>query len=357
MVVKQLVLPAPEWEALVTKSPEVAKPGFEVDLISDPVELQQKSNAQREAMALKIYSQLGLDKAVKYVDYNIATRDEQRIPLRAYRPVGSSDGKPSPALVYFHGGGMLIGSLDGEVALASLLANALGTTVLHVCYRHTPQYKHPTQHEDSWDGLEWILAHAEQLHIDPAQVSVGGVSAGATLAASITLAETRMAIKENRPQRIRGQVLVVPWLVMSNEYPFELVTSREKSSRVQTSLNATLPEQRLALFTKLYDALDPKDSLHNFLFTDPKLLSNLPKTAIIVHGGDILRDEGLFYAQKLEELGVPTKVHIFKALPHAFRIFPGLPQNKRCDELFAESVLWTLGKSESGTSPGQWVDE
>ncbi|KAJ4185637.1 hypothetical protein NW767_012846 [Fusarium falciforme] len=160
--------PAPEREALVTKSPEVAKSAFEVDLISDPVELQQKSNAQRGAVALKIYSQLGLDKAVKYVDYNIATRDKQHILLRAYRSVGSSDGKPSPALVRFHGGGMLIGSLDEEVALASLLANALGTTVLHECYRYTPQYKHLTQHEDSWDGLEWILAHAEQLHINPA---------------------------------------------------------------------------------------------------------------------------------------------------------------------------------------------
>ncbi|WYZ44672.1 hypothetical protein EsH8_VII_001108 [Colletotrichum jinshuiense] len=296
--------PVPEWLELLEKNPQAAKHGYDVKLFpDDPIKLRDESNKQRDAMSTKMFHFLGLDKVVRYTDHLIPTRDGQIIYLRAYRPINLPLEEVTPALLYYHGGGMLIGSLDSELPLASLLTHSLNMTVLHVCYRHTPEYKHPTQHNDSWDGFEWILAHGKELGIDPTQISLGGVSAGATLAASVTLAETCLALKENRPQRINGQVLIAPWLVTHDQFPFDLLQNRERSSIVQNALEPTLPKVRLDLFTGLYAATDPKDSFNNFLFANDEVLAALPRTAIVVHGKDILRDEGLLYAQILERLG------------------------------------------------------
>ncbi|KAH6949704.1 Alpha/Beta hydrolase protein [Ilyonectria sp. MPI-CAGE-AT-0026] len=346
---------APEWSLLLEQNPGAPEIGF--DLGSDPIQLRSQANAQRETMSLSLYNKMGLDKAVRYTDHVVSTHDGQTISLRAYRPATLPENQAAPALVYYHGGGMLIGSLDGELLLTALLSKILGLPVIHVCYRHTPEHKHPSQHNDAWSGLEWVLTHGKELGIDPSQVSVGGASAGATLAASVTLAETQLAHKESRAQRIKGQVLVIPWLVTHEQFPFELIAGREKCSRVQNADQATLPSSRLDLFTQLYAAADPNDQYNNFLFAEDHILGALPKTAIIVHGKDVLRDEGLLYAQRLEGLGVPTKVHVFQGLPHAFRLFNDLPQSKRWDALFAESVLWTLDKNNSGTLKDQWVIE
>jgi acetyl esterase/lipase len=290
---------APELVALLDRSPELATLGFEVE---NPLEMRKNTNAQREALALKMTKVLGLDKVVQYSDHTVPTSDGQSITLREYRPVRASEKEKIPALVYYHGGGMLFGSINSEIATCSRLADAVGMTVMHVCYRHTPEFKHPTQHNDAWEGFEWVLAHAAELNIDTNHISVGGASAGGTLAASVTLAEVTLAKKTGRKLRLQGQILAIPVLIWHKEYPWELLVSREKCSKVQNSQMPTLPLQKMDLFADLYGATDPKDPLHNFLFAAPDVLAAMPKTVIIAHGSDILRDEDLLYAKTLEKL-------------------------------------------------------
>ena len=102
------------------------------------------------------------------------------IRARSYRPV---DGDGLGLVVYFHGGGWLLGSHESHDTICRSLANASGAVVLNVDYRKAPEHKFPTAVDDAWAALEWGVAHAAELHADPARVAVAGDSAGGNLAA------------------------------------------------------------------------------------------------------------------------------------------------------------------------------
>ncbi len=101
--------------------------------------------------------------------------------MRSYRPADIDAKAVLPAYVFFHGGGMLLGSIGTEDYTCALVSSRAKYEVLSVCYRHTPEFTFPTAIDDAWDAFEWIVANAEALAIDPAQLVVGGVSAGGCL--------------------------------------------------------------------------------------------------------------------------------------------------------------------------------
>lgn len=128
-------------------------------------------------------------------DLQVPTRDGVTIRARLYQPVEPSWAEPAPALVYYHGGGFTVGSVDTHDALCRMFARDGGCTVLSVDYRLAPEYKFPTAVDDAFDALTWLHAHAAEYGIDAERLAVGGDSAGGTLATVCALLARDAGIK------------------------------------------------------------------------------------------------------------------------------------------------------------------
>src|SRR3569623_3040390 len=107
------------------------------------------------------------------------------IPLRAYRGYGTLSGESLPELVYYHGGGWVVGDLDSHDWTCRMIANAADCAVVSVDYRLAPEHPFPAAYDDSLAAAKWIAANASLLRIDPARISVGGDSAGGYHAAAV----------------------------------------------------------------------------------------------------------------------------------------------------------------------------
>src|SRR5881296_3137517 len=127
------------------------------------------------------------------------------IPLRLYRPAGVADSRRLAVLVFFHGGGWVIGDLETHDVLCRQLTAASGASVISVDYRLAPEHKFPAAADDAWAATRWIVAHAAELGLDASRLAVGGDSAGGNLAAVVAL----MARDAGGPA-IRQQVLLYP---------------------------------------------------------------------------------------------------------------------------------------------------
>jgi acetyl esterase len=115
-------------------------------------------------------------------ELTIPTRDQATIRTRLYHPVEPNWATPTPALVYFHGGGFVVGSIDTHDALCRRLAADSGCAVASVEYRLAPEHKFPTAVHDAFDTLTWLHTQAASLGLDSMRLAVGGDSAGGTLA-------------------------------------------------------------------------------------------------------------------------------------------------------------------------------
>ena len=107
--------------------------------------------------------------------------------VREYRPMGVSAKQVLPALVYYHGGGWVIGNIDTHDVLCRQLCDASGCAVFSVDYRLAPEHPFPAAYDDALHAFHWVVDNAASLHIDPARVAVGGDSAGGNLAAAVCL--------------------------------------------------------------------------------------------------------------------------------------------------------------------------
>src|SRR5437763_11383376 len=136
---------------------------------------------------------------------DVLTEGEQAIPLRVYRPPGVSDSRRLPVLVYFHGGGWVIGDLETHDVLCRQLTAEAGVEVIAVDYRLAPEHKFPAAVDDAWAATKWVVANAGRLGVDPKRIAVGGDSAGGNLAAVVAL----LAREEGTPA-ITLQVLLYP---------------------------------------------------------------------------------------------------------------------------------------------------
>ncbi|KAB5530551.1 putative lipase/esterase [Coniochaeta sp. 2T2.1] len=346
-----------EW-----KSYSAAHPKFKIDddgkdNKGDAADLQRDVNAGRDAGSRALFARDGLGSKVTVEDHQIPTRDGSRITARVYRPANHDRVLSVPTYIFYHGGGFLFGTLDSEDYACSNLAVNLGFAVVHVCYRHTPEFEFPSQHHDAWDGFEWVLSNAERIGVDSGNIVVGGISAGGCLAAAVVLHEVKLAKQGGREVRIKGQLLAIPWLIHRDAYPWHLFTDRRKSSLVQCADAPILPKERYDLFTDLLNVSDAKDRLMNTALAEDEELTGMPRTAFIVNGWDMLRDDGFIYANKLERQHVPTKKHVFAGLPHAFRRWPDLPSSKRWDEVTLNSIRWCLDDDADGDTVGSWSIE
>lgn len=182
--------------------------------------------------------------------------------------------------------------------------------MINVCYRHTPQYPYPVQHNDAFDSIDWAVTNIERYGGDPENFIVGGVSAGANLAGAIVLRENikakgqDAADKKRKAVVIKGQLLIIPWLIVREEkFPYELMVAPEKSSRIQCADALVIPRPVVDLFVQSL-RLNNNHNISTHKYLDVGLASDeevkgMPKTAFLIAGADPLRDDGLLYARKL----------------------------------------------------------
>jgi acetyl esterase len=230
-------------------------------------------------------------------------RPGQPLRLRLYRPEGAPAGERLPALVWAHGGGWVLGSLDSHEALCCELANAAGAAVVAVDYRLAPEHPFPAAVEDMVDALRWVRAEAERLAIDPARLAVGGDSAGANLAAAASIILREAA----DPQPVM-QVLIYPTLDQAGEF--------ESQRRLGEGYGLTTAA--LCWFREHYlgDAALALDWRASPLRAPD--LGRLPPAYIVTAGFDPLRDEGEAYAARLREAAVPVTYECFEGMIHGF---------------------------------------
>jgi acetyl esterase len=222
------------------------------------------------------------------------------ITVRMYSPGGAG---PHPALVFYHGGGWVIGDLDTHDGLCRSLTNAAGCIVASVDYRLAPESKYPVAAEDSYAALGWIAANAARLGVDPRRVAVGGDSAGGNLSAAVAL------MARDR----KGPALVCQALI----YP---VTNHdlETPSYHENATGYVLTREAMRWFWRHYLVREEqsKEPLASPLLAPS--LAGLPPALVITAECDPLRDEGEAYAARLRDAGVPVTLTRYDGMFHGF---------------------------------------
>jgi acetyl esterase/lipase len=222
------------------------------------------------------------------------------VPIRLYVPTDRRS--PCPGLLYCHGGGFVVGSLDSDHERCVRLATEAGVVVVSPDYRLAPEHRYPAGLDDCTAALAWLHANAADLGVDPARLAVGGTSAGGALAAGVAL----RAYDEGGPA------------------PALLLLACPVGAR--SLKGASIHEfwdchgWNGAATTLMWQHYLPSDGspARYAAPAEAEGLRNLPPTEIVVADLDSLRDEGLGFARQIAEHGVEVTVHHFFGVPHGF---------------------------------------
>jgi acetyl esterase len=226
------------------------------------------------------------------------------ISIRIYRPKEPLEG----ALVYFHGGGWVVGSLEGADGTCRALANRSRCVVISIGYRLAPETKFPGAVDDAYAATRWVSEHAAELRIDPARIAVGGSSAGGNLAAAVAL-----VARDRGGPKIAFQLMTVPVTELSSK----------AGSHREFAAGYGLSAADMTWFGTHYvrtpaDADDPRASV---LRAD---LHDLPPAFVITAECDPLRDDGEAYAEKLRKVGIAARYKRYPGMFHGFMSFPNV---------------------------------
>ncbi|KIO49789.1 alpha/beta hydrolase [Nitrosospira sp. NpAV] len=261
-----------------------------------------KARAQYDNSTLAIDAE-GMDIAsAKTIE--IPCRDGSRIDARLYVPaIPVLDGSLLPALLYFHGGGYCVGSLNSHDSLCRALSALTPCCVLSVAYRLAPEHKFPTAVDDAQDAYQWLLSNGSAYGIDTQRIAVGGDSAGGTLATGLTIA----ARDGKWPQPLL-QVLLYPCTAAWQD--------TGSHSRLAQGYLLEAPTLQWMFGNYLRDAADRTD--WRFAPLEAVDLSNLAPAFIVLAEYDPLVDEGIAYANRLKAAGVSTHLKIYEGMTHDF---------------------------------------
>ena len=229
------------------------------------------------------------------------------IPTRLYRP---QDAEGSlPILVYFHGGGFVIGDLDTHDIPCRRLCLSGGCLVVSVDYRLAPEHAFPAPIEDSWAATRWVVDHATDLGGDPSRVAVGGDSAGGNLAAVVC----HLAKSAGAPALVY-QILIYPGTDATGSLPSHEILGH----------GYRLTKELLRWFVDHYfsDGGDRRQLTASPLFADD--FSELAPAFVLIAGYDPLKDEGRAYADALQNAGVSTEFVDYEGMIHGFITMGGV---------------------------------
>lgn len=223
-------------------------------------------------------------------------------PIRVYTPQDAGAG-PLPVVVYYHGGGWVIATIDTYESSAMALARKANAIVVSVEYRHAPEHKFPASHEDSFAAYKWVLANAGEFGGDPARVAVAGESAGGNLAANVAI----MARDQN-VQKPLHMLLVYP--VAGTDMTTPSYIANQNAIPLSKAGMQWFVEKVLA---KPEDAKSPMLNLTTMVD-----LKGLPSATVITAEIDPLLSEGKMLADKLQAAGVDTSYQNNTGVTHEF---------------------------------------
>ena len=241
------------------------------------------------------------------------------IPARLYQP----DARPPALLVYFHGGGWVVGSVDLSDHFCRALANASGCALLSVEYRLAPEHPYPAAPEDAYAATRWAEGHARELGVESGRIAVGGSSAGGNLAAVVSL-----IARERGGPRIALQWLHVP--VTDHDF------ATESYRAYGTGHGLTLAGMRW-----FWDHYLPEVARRSEPHASPLRSSDfqhLPQALVLTAECDPLRSEGQAYAERLRDARVPVRYIEYPGMAHGFMSWSSVvPAARRAfDEIGAE---------------------
>ncbi|MES2461630.1 MAG: alpha/beta hydrolase, partial [Armatimonadota bacterium] len=221
------------------------------------------------------------------------------IPVRVYTPEGTG---PFPVLVYFHGGGWVIASIQAYDSSCRALANAAKCVVVSVGYRQAPEHRFPAAHEDSYAATQYVMNNTARFGGDPKRVAVGGESAGGNLAGAVCL----MAKQRGGKMPIY-QMSVYP---IAN-YNLNSPSYRENASAIPLS------KPLMAWFYR-YALRSPQDGRSPLISLVRANVRGLPPATVITAQIDPLRSEGKQYADRLKAAGIPVRYRNYQGVSHEF---------------------------------------
>ncbi|MES2259980.1 MAG: alpha/beta hydrolase [Pseudomonadota bacterium] len=260
---------------------------------------QARERMRRAILAARERSPLPV---VASIENRLAEADGASVPVRIYRPVGAR--RQRPTIVFFHGGGFVLGSAELMDDMACKLCRDIDAVVVSVDYRLAPENPFPAAHDDAMTATAWAVRKVSMLGGDPARIAVAGESAGGNLAASAAL------IARDRGWGISAQLLIVPGTDMARD-----TTVLEASNHDAPMLSPSDLRDIVRLYMGTNGApLDafPPSPMHAADF------SGLPPAVIAVAGHDLLCGEGRAYAERLQAAGVPVRLHCFDDMFHPF---------------------------------------
>jgi acetyl esterase len=226
-----------------------------------------------------------------------------KIPLRVYKPATAPKNGPAPAFIFYHGGGWVIGDLDGYDVVCRQIANEAGFIVFSVDYRLAPEHKFPAAALDAIAATEWIVDNAKQFGIDTTRLFVGGDSAGGNLTAVVTL-----NARDKGGPRFAGQVLIYPATDMAMTHP----------SCSNPDHDILLTGSLMRWFINHY--LNGQADIDDWRASPSRVknLEGLPRAFLVTAGADPLHDEGVEYKDRLNAAGVEVTYSDYPGQFHGF---------------------------------------
>jgi acetyl esterase len=290
-------------------------------LLPDPQRVVRQSVAKRAAVKAPRALVGKVPEDVEAIDSSIVS-ERHDIPIRIYR---STSGGPGPTVIYMHGGGWITGGIPACDAICRHIASAAPAVVVSVAYRLAPEFPYPAALEDALTAIEWVVAGADELCLDVGRLVVAGDSAGGNLAAAAALVHLS---SDRHP--LAAQVLIYPALDHTCSTP---------SSRNYTGPGLSVTDT--AMCSRFYcgDA-DPADPLLSPLLAPE--VSGMPNTLVLTAGYDCVHDEGVAYAARLADAGVPATHIDYPDYMHGFfsvpRLYSGMEQSWKDLTSFIASV-------------------
>lgn len=267
--------------------------------------------------------------SVRELSIGIEGGTPRKLRARLYRP--RFGGGPLPVVVFFHGGGWVLGSIDTHDKMARSLAFHSGLPVLSVDYRLAPEHPFPAPLEDAYATVEWIAARAVDFGLDGTRLAVAGDSAGGNLATS-----TCLLARDRGGPAIATQVLFYPGLDTRLSTP----------SYAEFAHGQWLTAARARWFRDRYATGVADLSVPYLSPGQARNLRDLPETLVLTAENDVLRDEAEIYAANLRAAGVPTELYRFAGMVHGFSMMEGLlPEARRSVALAGRHLARVLRPS------------